>query len=350
MPKKEATPAAAAGAPQTNSLYIGIDFGTFRTAVSTSDGKKVETLSIVGKPRDPVASKYLKKEVLYGEEALEHRAALELSRPMKHGVFKNLREDVEAAKGLLEHVLREAGVFDREIEKYAIVGVPAEASVLNKKTMLDIVRSFVNNAMVVSEPFCVAYNLGKLENAIIVDIGAGTTDICRVHGTLPEAADQISSTKAGDYIDLVLMDAISKRYKDAKVTSLMARKWKESFGFMGNHVKEVIVKLPVEASSVEVSITSELRNACESVLPDIVDAIYRLVSTYDPDLQDELKKNIVLAGGGSQIRGIGARLEEALAFIGGCKVSVVEDPIYCGADGALKLAQDMPEDYWKNLR
>lgn len=342
MPKKEA------GAPN-NNLYIGIDFGTFRTAVSTSDGKKTQVLSIVGRPRDPVASKYLKKEVLYGEEALEHRVALELSRPIKQGIFKNLKEDVEAAKGLLGHALREAGAFDREAEKYAIVGVPAEASVLNKKTMLDIVRSFVNKAMVVSEPFCVAYNLGKLENAIIVDIGAGTTDVCRVHGTLPDASDQITSRKAGDYIDLVLMDSISKRYKDAKVTNLMARKWKESLGFMGNHVKDVVVNLPVEASAVEASITNELRMACESILPDIVDAIYRLVSTYDPDLQQELKNNIILAGGGAQIRGIAPKLQEALEFMGSCKIAVVDDPIYCGADGALKLAQDMPEDYWENL-
>jgi hypothetical protein len=36
-----------------------------------------------------------------------------------------------------------------------------------------------------------------------------------------------------------------------------------------------------------------------------------------------------------------------LSEFGPCKVNAVEDPIYAGALGALKLAQDMPEIEWR---
>jgi rod shape-determining protein MreB len=42
-------------------------------------------------------------------------------------------------------------------------------------------------------------------------------------------------------------------------------------------------------------------------------------------------------------------IEEALQEDGPCSVTVVEDPTFAGADGALALAQDMPEKYWQDL-
>ncbi len=83
---------------ETKSLFIGIDLGTNHTAISTSDGKKNSILSVVGTPRDAVASKFLEKERLYGEETLRHRGALNLFRPIEVGVLKIQKEDIEAAK------------------------------------------------------------------------------------------------------------------------------------------------------------------------------------------------------------------------------------------------------------
>ena len=42
--------------------------------------------------------------------------------------------------------------------------------------------------MIVSEPFSVAYGLGRMSDVLCVDIGAGTTDLCRMHGTIPTMA------------------------------------------------------------------------------------------------------------------------------------------------------------------
>lgn len=327
-------------------LFIGVDLGTNHTAISTSDGKKNSILSVVGTPRDAVASKFLKKEHLFGEEALTHRVALNLFKPIEDGVLKNETEEIEAARGLIEHVLQSVD-GDRDIQKYAIIGVPARASVLSKKTVMDLASGFFDGVMVASEPFCVAYKLGKLEHTLVVDIGAGTTDLCRVHGTFPGTDDQISTNKAGNYIDREFVRLIQDSYTDVRVTLEMARKWKEQYSFVGNIGKEVIVEVPVGASTLKLSVTKELKHACESIIPDILSGISKLISTYEPDFQDNLRSNIYLAGGGSQIRNLPAVLEKHMELFGGGKVSIFKDPIYGGADGALKLAMDMPQEFWQ---
>lgn len=35
--------------------------------------------------------------------------------------------------------------------------------------------------------------------------------------------------------------------------------------------------------------------------------------------------------------------------LGGGRVSLVEEPAFAGANGALKLATEMSEDYWQQL-
>jgi hypothetical protein len=69
-------------------LYLGIDLGTSRTSVSASNGVRETIASFVGYPKDVVSRKLLKKDVLYGEEAIKNRLALDLYRPLEHGVIK----------------------------------------------------------------------------------------------------------------------------------------------------------------------------------------------------------------------------------------------------------------------
>ena len=65
--------------------------------------------------------------------------------------------------------------------------------------------------MLCSEPFSVAYGLDMLQDVLVIDIGAGTVDLCRMHGTMPEDADQITLTTAGDHVDQELSKRIERR-------------------------------------------------------------------------------------------------------------------------------------------
>ena len=78
-------------------------------------------------------------------------------------------------------------------------------------------------------------------------------------------------------------------------------------------------------------------------------ALQDLVATYDPEFQAKMRQNILLGGGGSQIRGLGLAIESALDEYGGGNVTTVEEPQYAGSNGALKIALDMPEEYWKEF-
>jgi len=51
-------------------LYLGIDLGTSRTSVASSNGQRVTISSHVGYPKDVVSKKLLKKDVLFGDEAV----------------------------------------------------------------------------------------------------------------------------------------------------------------------------------------------------------------------------------------------------------------------------------------
>ena len=53
-------------------LYIGIDLGTFRSVMVSSDSHEEEELTVIGTPKDPIAKNFLKRDVLFGEEALKN--------------------------------------------------------------------------------------------------------------------------------------------------------------------------------------------------------------------------------------------------------------------------------------
>lgn len=332
-----------------NILYVGIDLGTSRSAVAASNGKKKWVESYVGWPKDFVAQKLLGQRILFGEEALKNRLSVNLVRPLEQGVIRDgTARDMEAVRELLHYLIEQVGPEEGQAV-YAAVGVPAEALKVNKLAIRDAVRQYANALMVVSEPFAIAYGQNALNNALVIDVGAGTVDFCVMHGTMPSEEDQRTLTTAGDFIDRQLLDLLRERYPQASFTINQVRHFKEHYGFVGEAKDAVRVKVPVEGKPTEHDITADLRAACERVVPPIVETAGDLIGRYDPEFQELVRRNIYLAGGGSQIKGMASFLEDALRDYGSCKVTVVDDPLYAGAAGALALAQDMPEEYWEDM-
>src|SRR5690606_20154553 len=87
-------------------LYIGIDLGTSRSAVSASNGRRDWVESYVGWPRDFVAKKMLGADVLFGEKVMQNRMSLEVIRPLESGVIRDGTPRHEEAVRLLIHHLR----------------------------------------------------------------------------------------------------------------------------------------------------------------------------------------------------------------------------------------------------
>jgi rod shape-determining protein MreB len=338
-------------------LYLGIDLGTSRTSVTASNGIRETIPSFVGYPKDVVARKLLKRDVLYGEEAIEKRLSLDLYRPLAHGVLKFSDEsgpeaaaNLRAAKDLIAEVIRRAKPRRDELV-YAVIGAPAEASLKNKEAILQAARESVDSVMLCSEPFAVAYGLDWLEDVLVIDIGAGTTDLCRMHGTMPEESDQITLTYAGDYIDEALAKRLQKSCPGAAFSTQMVKRIKERHASVDEALTKVEVELPVDGKPTPFDITEDLRAACRSIITPIVEGLGKLVATFDPEFQDRLKDRVLLAGGGSQIKGLDSAIEKEMKKrLGSGRVVRMEEPVYGGANGALKIAHDMPPEYWEKLK
>jgi rod shape-determining protein MreB len=317
--------------------------------VSASNGNRKWEESYVGWPKDFVAKKMLGKRVLFGSEALEHRLALNLSRPLEHGVLREGTEQDEAAvQELIGHLIELADVGpDNEV--CVAVGVPAEALKVNKIAIKNAISEHAKKLMVVSEPFSVAYGLGALDNAMIIDIGAGTVDFCIMHGTVPLEEDQRSILTAGDYVDTQLLRLLTEKHPEADFSLNMVRRFKEKHGFVGEPKRRVKIQAPVDGKFTEFDITEEMRKACESPMPAIVETVIDLIGSFDPEFQERVRKNIVVAGGGSQLNGLDSYLTEATRQFEACTFTCIDDPLYAGADGALQLATDMPEEFLEKL-
>jgi rod shape-determining protein MreB len=339
-------------------LWIGMDLGTSRTAIASTNGVRESTLSLVGWPKDVVSRKLLGDGPLFGADVVRHRLSLDVYRPLEAGVIKGSNDDLDkeqaevnmrAAHALVRHAISLARP-DKDQLIYAVIGAPAEASVTNRKAILEAAGKEVDSVMLCSEPFAVAYGLDLLTDALVIDIGAGTTDLCRMHGTMPGEGDQVTINHGGDTIDRALAEGIRKNHPEVSFSDNMVTQAKEKFADVSDHGGKVLVKWPVKGKPTDIDITKEMREACLSIVPPIVDALAGLVASFDPEFQAVLRGNVLLGGGGSQIVGLGDAIAAYMdSHLGGGHVTTVEEPVYAGANGALKIARDMPKEYWEQL-
>jgi rod shape-determining protein MreB and related proteins len=338
-------------------LHVGIDLGTSRSAVSASNGERHMIESYVGWPVDLVARKILKQSVLIGREALDKRPMLDLRRPLERGLIKEGSEkDAAAVRELLRHLISLTGAATGTTSRHknqsrvcAVVGAPAQALRVNKQQLRQAMQGMADSLMVVSEPFAVAYGSEALLHTMIIDIGAGTTDFCVMNGRYPTDEDQRTLDVAGDTIDAKLALLVQERYPEAQFSIHMVRAWKEQSGFVGKPLERVLVTAPVAGKPTQLDITNELRSACESLVPPVTETMLELVSRVEPEFQEQVRQNIILAGGCSLIRGLAERLQQGLVDIGGGQVRVVSDPAFAGSDGGLAIALDALDSDWDML-
>jgi rod shape-determining protein MreB len=338
---------------KNNAVCIGIDLGTSRSSISTSNGEKHVVDSYVGWPVDMVARKLAKKQVFVGNEALENRAMLELRRPLERGVIKEGSErDEQAVRELLRHLVSLSGLNGNKKERpkvRAVVGVPAEAFRMSKERLRGAMDGIADTVMLVSEPFAVAYGLEALMHSLIIDIGAGTADFCVMQGRYPTEEDQRTLPNAGDSIDEHLEKLIRERHPEIQFSIHMIREWKEKWSFVGEPKRRVLVTAPSKGKAVEVDITQEMRTACESILAPICETMIDLLAHVQPEFQERVRNNVILAGGTSLIGGLKEAIEKSLMEMGGGRATVVHDPVFAGSDGGLAIACDASSSDWERL-
>ena len=337
----------------SETLCVGIDLGTSRSSISASNGERHVVESYVGWPVDMVARKLVQRPVLVGREALDNRSMLDLRRPLERGVIKEGSDkDEQAVLELLRHLIALVGLKQQGKKRQkvrAVIGVPAEAFRVSKQRLRGVMDGLADTIMLVSEPFAVAYGLEALLHAMIIDIGAGTTDLCIMQGRYPAEEDQRTLPNAGDSIDEQLASLIRERHPEAQFSIHMIREWKERWSFIGQPKERVVIPIPVKGKATELDITDEMRAACESIVPPICETMMDLLARVEPEYQDKVRDNVILAGGSSLISGLTDILDRGLSDLGGGRTSVVKDPIFAGSDGGLAIARDATSADWERL-
>jgi rod shape-determining protein MreB len=303
----------------------------------------------------------LGRDVVFGKDLVEHRLALTVVRPFEKGVLKYTSPDEagvspdqvarhkQAAQLVVEHAVALTRP-PRGVPIFGVIGAPSRASIINKKVLLEAAQPVLDGVMIVSEPFSIAYGMNRLSDTLVVDIGAGTIDICPVYGTFPAEEEQVTLPVGGDLVDETFLKLMSQKFPQARLTLNMAREIKEKYGFVHDVNEKATVSLPVDGRPQQLDVTEPLKAACKAVVTAIIQGLREVVARFDPEFQQRMLNNIVLGGGGSQLKGLDRVIEEGMKEYGGAKVKRVYDAVFAGAVGALKLAMSMPAEYFHKLK
>ena len=340
---------------ETEIIFVGIDLGTSQSAVATSTGKLMNITSVVGFPKDFVSQKLLGKPMLIGDDCFNYRMSLNLFYPLDKGVIDPHRDQKDSVKqkdaiiGFIKYLF---SLIDKKKNQkiYAVLGAPARATADDKQAVTYAFDGLVDSILVVSEPFLVAYGQGIYGFAVIVDIGAGTINICRMHGSIPEEEDQQTLYKAGNHIDKAFYDSFKAKVPNARITIHSMREIKEQYASVGKKPKKAFVESLISGKKLQFDVTNELHESCNMILPDMIKTLKELISQFDLEYQQSLRENIILAGCGSRIEGLESIIEQELSELGSIKVNMVDDPVFACAIGGLKLAQDLPIEEWEKIQ
>src|ERR1017187_6789477 len=323
-PASSPSPAAPAGIPRpasakATSLLIGLDLGTNKSCVlagppgSTDITVSKVVPSVVGYVKDGIVDGIIAGNVriLYGEDALRQRLHVELVAPLAEGVIAR----PEAARDFMQHIRLLADPTGRA-EIRAVVGVPANAGEQAREGIRRSAQGIFSRILLIPEPFLAALGfrddsrvkqpgyVDPVVNSLFIDIGAGTSDVCLVQGYFPTREDQISIPFAGDAIDETIFGELNRTYPNNGLSRISVREIKEAHAYVGPSRKPLDVKVVIGGKGRTLELADAIGSACNALIERIYPALTTLIESASSDSVVTLLQNIIVTGGGSQIRGI----------------------------------------------
>lgn len=361
--KPETTPPVKKASGQ--AIVLGFDFGTNKSCLITGSadsddiqlGKIVPT--VVGNVKDGIINGIIPgdADVLFGEEALKNRVHVTLETPLGDGVIEN----AEAARTFIGHI-RDLVDPSGSAEIRAVIGLPANADAQARDDLRRAVAGAFDRVLMIPEPFLAALGVrddarigqsnyvDPVNNSLFIDIGAGTTDLCLVQGYFPTAEDQISFPLAGDSIDEKILAAINQQYPESGISLHKIREVKEEHAYVGASRKPIEVKVIIGGKARIIELGDVIGDACNDLFTKVLQATKALIARASGDSIEQLLQNIIITGGGSQIKGIDTELQKHLTDEGyeNPKVRLAgQDYQRYVAIGALKAARSAREAQWQ---
>lgn len=320
-------------------MHLGVDLGTTWVKVATtSRGVILREPTLVAVERNSG------KIVETGEKAarlLQSQSptagSLVALRPVREGVVASL----EAADALLHHVFKRANRY-RVWRPTVSIGVPAEVTKVERRAVVEAaIKAGARRAEPVPCPLAAALgarlDLSEPEGHMVVDLGGGCTDV----GILSMQSLVVAGTVrlGGQQMDESIQRML-RRVHGVMIGEATAEQLKLQLGTafpqpsqrtMDVNGQDLVDGLPRTVTVSE----SEVREALEQPLGEIVAGLRQVLERTPPELSgDVYERGIVLTGGAARLVGLDTMLERLL----GVKVRVADQPEDCVALGACRLA------------
>ena len=261
-------------------------------------------------------------------------ATIRATRPLRHGVIA----DFEITEQMLRHFISKAA-GGRFAFARVVLCVPSGITDVERRAVHEATRSAgARGVFLIEEPMAAAIGanlpVGEAVASMVIDIGGGTTEVAVI--ALGGMVVWESIRVGGYEMDEAIVDYVKNAHKlligqetaeGAKIAAGSA--WAMDGGLQETQVagRDLVTGLLRRVTLG----ADDIRRALEPPVARIVAAVKDTLERTPPELAaDVAERGIVLAGGGSLLRGIGERLKHEV----GLPVQLAESPLTCVAEGA----------------
>jgi rod shape-determining protein MreB len=260
-------------------------------------------------------------------------ASIRATRPLRHGVIA----DFEMTEAMLRHFITQAG-GSRFTFARVVLCVPSGITDVERRAVDEATRvAGARTVYLIEEPLAAAIGaglpVGEAVASMVIDVGGGTTEVAVISLGGMVVWDSI---RVGGYeMDDAIVDHVKNMHKlligqeTAEVAKIQAGSVSPSDDGGETTVagRDLVTGL---LRRVTVS-GADLRHALEGPVARIVSAVKDTLERTPPELAADLgERGIVLAGGGSLLRGLDEKLREEI----GLPVQVADSPLTCVVEGA----------------
>jgi len=319
---------------------LAIDLGTANTLVFV-DGQGI----VLREPSVVALNNHTNEVQAVGMEAKQMLGrvpdGITAIRPMKDGVIAHF----EVTERMISHFIRKVHNNRKTLVRpRVIVAVPSGVTQVERRAVRDSAESAgAREVFLIDEPMAAAIGVGlpiqEPSGNMIIDIGGGTTEVAII--SLSGIVYSKSVRIAGDEMDEAIVSYIKRKY-NLLIGESMAEDVKIQIGSaypMGEPMTMEVKGRDLVAGIPKTLVISdeEIREALADTFREIVEAVKISLECTPPELAaDIVDKGVVVAGGGSLIKGIDVLLREAI----GLPITLASDALSVVAQGAGKVLGD----------
>ncbi|CAN5557155.1 rod shape-determining protein [soil metagenome] len=261
-------------------------------------------------------------------------------RPLKDGVIA----DFDVTEKMLRYFIQKVHRRSFLAKPRCVVCVPSGITGVEQRAVEEAtISAGARSAFIIEEPMAAAIGAGlpvhEPTGNMIVDIGGGTTEVAVV--SLGGIVTSQSIRIGGDELDEAIINYVKKEYslmlgertsEEIKMAIASAFPMPEETN-AEIRGRDLVTGLP---KTIVIS-AEEIRRAIEEPVNQIVDAVKNTLDKCPPELAaDIMDKGIVLAGGGSLLKGLDERLKHET----GMPIHIAEDPLFAVAVGSGKCLEE----------